>query len=121
MLLPVLGWAATGAIFFIKPGYGGAYEALPVKTYPIERPLAIAATEGWLELRYLRTVLGEHVLARSSQGWLHLDAGGVGSRPAPGSLRRSLHCVRVLALVARNGGGGNIAHRAECPSKIFPM
>ena len=30
LLLPLLGWAATGAIFFIKPGYAGAYEQLAI-------------------------------------------------------------------------------------------
>ena len=33
MLLPMTGWAITGAVFFLKPGYQGAYEILPVKTY----------------------------------------------------------------------------------------
>jgi len=41
MLLPFAGWAVTGAIFFIKPGYGPAYESLSIKTYPLDKPLAI--------------------------------------------------------------------------------
>jgi uncharacterized iron-regulated membrane protein len=28
LLLPFFGWAITGMVFFIKPGYAGAYEIL---------------------------------------------------------------------------------------------
>ena len=44
MLLPFVGWAITGAIFFIKPGYGGAYEALAIKTYPIETTVTLPSS-----------------------------------------------------------------------------
>src|ERR1043165_5236811 len=73
MLLPLTGWAITGAIFFIKPGYETAYEALPVKTYPIAERIAVDTDPEWLEVRYLRTILGEHLLVRTSQGWQQLD------------------------------------------------
>ena len=83
MLLPFVGWAITGAIFFIKPGYGGAYEALAIKTYPIETTVTLPSNPAWLEARYLKTVLGEHLLVRTSSGWKHLDPKTLEERPAP--------------------------------------
>jgi hypothetical protein len=73
MLLPLLGWCVTGFVFFIKPGYEGAYELLQPKTYPLDGPLAITPDPSWLEVRYLRTVIGNHLLVRTAQGWQHLD------------------------------------------------
>ena len=92
LLLPLIGWAVTGAIFFIKPGYGGAYESLPIKTYRIDGRLAIDARSEWLEVRYLKTILGEHLLVRTAGGWQHLDPRSLAARPAPseGELRTLL-------------------------------
>jgi hypothetical protein len=73
MLVPLAGWALTGAIFFLKPGYAGAYELLQVKTYPLDSSLAIEADPAWTEARLLKTILGEHLLARTSRGWINLD------------------------------------------------
>lgn len=73
MLLPLTGWAVTGAIFFLKPGYADAYEILQVKTYPLETKLVIETDPSWTEARLVKTILGEHLLARTSRGWLHLD------------------------------------------------
>jgi uncharacterized iron-regulated membrane protein len=73
MLLPLVGWAATGAVFFTKPGYGAAYDALPVRTYPIEGPLTLRPDPAWREVRHLRTILGLHLLARTDKGWVHFD------------------------------------------------
>jgi hypothetical protein len=73
MLLPLVAWAVTGAIFFIKPGYGGAYESLPVRTYPIGELVTVAAAPDWHEMRHVRTVLGSHLLARSDRGWRQYD------------------------------------------------
>jgi hypothetical protein len=73
MLLPLIGWAATGAFFYLKPGYTGAYELLQVKTYPLEANLRIETEPSWIEVRIVKTILGEHLLARTSRGWLHLD------------------------------------------------
>jgi PepSY-associated TM region len=73
MLLPLLGWAVTGAVFFLKPGYSGAYETLPVKSYPLETEIKATPDPAWLEVRFLKTILGEHLLARTSRGWLHYD------------------------------------------------
>jgi hypothetical protein len=83
MLLPFIGWAITGAIFFIKPGYGAAYEAIAVKSYPLESVVTLPSNPAWLEVRFLKTVLGEHLLVRTSSGWKHLDPKTLDERPAP--------------------------------------
>ena len=84
LLLPLLGWAATGAIFFIKPGYAGAYEQLAVKTYPLDGGAPIRAQSGWREVRLVRTVLGTHLLARTDSGWRNLDPSSLQPAPIPG-------------------------------------
>ncbi len=73
MLLPLTGWAVTGFFFFVKPGYGAAYEILQPRTYPLEGSLSFQADPAWMEVRYLRTVLGGHLIVRTSKGWSHLD------------------------------------------------
>ncbi|MCE2572985.1 PepSY domain-containing protein [Motilimonas eburnea] len=73
LILPMLGWTITGMIFFIKPGYQGAYEQLPVKTYPLEIPLIISPDSTWQEARLLRSVLGHHLLVTIEGKVKHLD------------------------------------------------
>jgi hypothetical protein len=73
MLLPFLAWAATGIVFFTKPGYGAAYDALPIRTYPLDGPIAVRPDPGWREVRYLRTILGPHLIARTDKGWVQLN------------------------------------------------
>ncbi|MBI4850727.1 MAG: hypothetical protein HY819_02760 [Acidobacteria bacterium] len=73
LLLPFFGWAITGLIFFIKPGYKGAYEILAPKLYPLTEPISINPLSEWLELRCFKTALGNHLIVRTSKGWLHLD------------------------------------------------
>ncbi len=73
MLLPFVGWAATGIVFFTKPGYGAAYDALAVKTYPLDGPLTLQPDPAWREVRYLRTILGTHLIARTASGWAQLN------------------------------------------------
>ena len=62
LLLPMLGWAATGVVFFTKPGYEAAYEQLQPRLYPVESGAAVPADGEWQEVRVLRTVLGDHLL-----------------------------------------------------------
>jgi len=57
----------------LKPGYADAYELLQVKTYPLEANIALETDPSWMEARLVKTILGEHLLARTSRGWLHLD------------------------------------------------
>lgn len=73
LLLPFFGWALTGLVFFMKPGYEGAYEVLSLKTYPLERAVTLNPDPTWLEFRYLKTALGEHLLVRTGAGWSHLN------------------------------------------------
>ena len=73
MLLPFFGWALTGLVFFLKPGYDGAYEMLQPKTYPMNEQVALSPAPSWLEFRYCRTMLGNHLIVRTAQGWQHLD------------------------------------------------
>lgn len=92
MLLPLCGWAITGAIFFVKPGYGDAYEALAVHTYPIKAPVILPANPAWLEVRYVKSILGEHLLVRTAGGWQHIEARTLREWPRPdeADLRRLL-------------------------------
>jgi hypothetical protein len=83
MLLPFLGWGITGAIFFLKPGYAGAYEALQIKTYPFEATTQLQTDPAWLEVRLLKTILGGHLLVRTKEGWQHLDPQTLKPKPAP--------------------------------------
>lgn len=90
LILPMIGWAVTGLIFFVKPGYGGAYELLNVKTYPLERVPSIglglesqAELRSWLEFRVFKTILGEHLLILTFEGWRQLDAQTLQPMPAP--------------------------------------
>lgn len=83
LLLPLCGWALTGLVFFIKPGYDGAYEVLSPKAYPLERAVTINPGPAWLEFRYVKTVLGEHLIVRTETGWSHLSAADGRPRAKP--------------------------------------
>lgn len=74
MLTPLLAWTCTGAVFLIQPGYGDAYAPLSVRQYPMEAPLSVTPRPQWLEYRVLRSVLGQHLVARTAEGWEHLHA-----------------------------------------------
>lgn len=92
MLLPFVGWAITGMTFFIKPGYRGAYEMLAVKTYPLAADMSAKPQPGWREVRYLKTILGTHMLVRTDTGWVHLDPATLqpAGAPAEADVRRLL-------------------------------
>ena len=92
MLLPFLAWAVTGAVFFTKPGYGAAYDALPIRTYPLDAPIAVRPDPGWREVRYLRTILGPHLIARTDKGWVQFNPVTLqpASAPADEDVRRLL-------------------------------
>jgi hypothetical protein len=83
MLLPLLAWAITGAIFFIKPGYGGAYESLAIRTYPLTTTVSVPPSADWREVRFVKTVLGDHLIARTEPGWRQLDPVTLEPRPSP--------------------------------------
>src|ERR1043166_3205354 len=83
LLLPFCGWALTGLVFFIKPGYEGAYEALSPKSYPLDGAVTVNPDPAWLEFRYLRTALGDHLLVRTEKGWSHLNPADMRPRDKP--------------------------------------
>jgi hypothetical protein len=82
MVLPLVGWALTGAVFFVKPGYAGAYEQLAVRTYPLDDNLPVRI-QAWREARLVKTILGTHLLVRTDTGWRHLDPATLAIAPAP--------------------------------------
>lgn len=74
LLLPLFGWAITGFVFFVKPGYVGAYELLQPKDYPMDgEKITLTPDASWLEFRCFKTILGNHLIVRTSQGWQHLE------------------------------------------------
>jgi len=73
MILPFFAWAITGVFFFIKPGYQKAYESLPVKSYQLNTLPVISIAEDWQEVRWLRTILGLHLLVKSNSKWQQVD------------------------------------------------
>jgi len=83
MLTPLVTWALTGLVFLIQPGYGAAYEMLSPRTYPLTEPQTLPAGQAWIEFRYLRTILDEHLLVRDEDGWQHLDPDTLAQVPAP--------------------------------------
>lgn len=83
LLLPFFAWAITGFVFFLKPGYAGAYEILAPRTYPLTEAISIRPASDWLEYRYLRTVLGDHLIARTAKGWRHLNPTDMQPRGGP--------------------------------------
>lgn len=107
MLLPLIGWAITGSIFFLKPGYAGAYDAPQVKTYPLETKVALEPAPSWLEFRYVKTILGEHLLARTERGWQHLDPHSLQPKPAP--TEDEVRALLADALAANQSRYGQVA------------
>jgi len=73
MLAPFIAWAITGVFFFVKPGYKDAYASLSVKTYPLLNITPITPQENWQEIRWLRTILGEHLLVKTDKHWQQLN------------------------------------------------
>lgn len=83
LLLPLIAWVVTAAIFFIKPGYAGAYEILSVRALPFPALRAASLPDGAVEARFLRSTIGEHLLVKTSDGWSHYDPATLRLRPAP--------------------------------------
>jgi hypothetical protein len=90
MLLPICGWALTGFVFFIKPGYGPAYGALQVRRYALDGAPVPSPQPDWLEMKLVRTVLGDHLLVRRETGPEQLDPATLSVRELPdqGAIRR---------------------------------
>ncbi len=84
MLLPFLAWAITGVFFFIKPGYKAAYESLPIKTYPLAQLPHIDIEKNWSEVRWLRSILGNHLLVKTEESWQQIDYRTLQAAELPG-------------------------------------
>ena len=83
LLLPFVAWSTTAIFFLVRPAYTDAYEQLQVQQLPMGNIIQFVPDPSWLEARFSRTVLGEHLLVRDAQGWQHLDAFALDPRPAP--------------------------------------
>lgn len=84
LLLPFIGWIVTGVVFLFKPGYADAYGKLTVKTYPIESAIQVPGLSGFEEIRFLKTVLGTHLLVRVGNDWKHRSIEGFNVIEEPG-------------------------------------
>ena len=111
MLLPLAGWAVTGAVFFIKPGYGAAYDSLAVRTYPLENPVTVRPDPAWREVRYLRTILGPHLIVRTDKGWVQLDPATL--QPARAPAEEDVKRLLVDAFTADPARYGHIVSMAD--------
>lgn len=83
LFVPFILWSATGIVFHLKPGYAGAYEKLSVRQYPAKATRPLNVQPGWLEVRALETILGQHLLVRTENGWQHLDPISLNPKPFP--------------------------------------
>lgn len=104
LFVPFLAWAASGLVFFFKPGYTAAYAPLNVRALGQTQPMSLEPHSEWLEVRSLRTVLGDHLLARTAEGWRHLRAGNLAPWPRPhGETLRPLIADAIAADPERYG------------------
>jgi hypothetical protein len=83
LFLPLLAWTFTGLMFFLKPGYKEAYSRLEVRYYPLQHSSPIKRQHNWLEQRHIRTILGEHLIVKTEQGWRQLDIHTLEPRQSP--------------------------------------
>jgi hypothetical protein len=105
MLAPFTGWAITGSIFSLKPGYAGAYEILQPRSYPLEHDTSVKADPGWLEFRCLKTILGHHLLVRTDEDWSQLNPSSLLPENLPGENE-----IRLLVEDAISGNAARYGH-----------
>jgi len=74
LLLPFLVWSLTGIFFLFRPPFFEAYEQIPIKQYPLLNSSLEVASDNWVEVRQIRSILGNHLLVRNTDGWMHLRA-----------------------------------------------
>jgi hypothetical protein len=118
LLLPICGWALTGFVFFVKPGYDAAYRGLQVRAYPLEGMSVPQPRADWLEIRLVRTILGDHLLVRAESGPTQLDP--TTSRPLELPDEAAIRRLIGDAIVPERARYGDIAsvtrHPDDSPS-----
>lgn len=92
LLLPFLTWSLTGLFFLVRPGYTEAYERIPVRQYQLPANIPVTMQPDWQEIRYLRSVLGNHLLVQTDSGWQHRhgENGEIWPLPEASDLTRML-------------------------------
>jgi hypothetical protein len=110
LLLPIAGWVLTAAVFFVKPGYAGAYEQLAVRTYPLDSNLPVRI-QPWREARLVKTILGPHLLVRTDAGWRNLDP--VTLRIVPVPSQDKLRLLFEDAFTANQDRYGHVASQVD--------
>lgn len=83
LLLPFVAWASTAIFFLVRPAYEQAYEQLRVRQLPGTQALVLTPEPDWEEMRFFRTVLGDHLIVRAEGRWQHLSADTLGPWPRP--------------------------------------
>lgn len=83
LVLPFIAWSLSGIFFLVRPAYQDAYAPLLIKSYPSEQMIQLPVMNSWLEYRYLESILGPHLLVRSSSGWGHLNPVTIKDYPVP--------------------------------------
>jgi hypothetical protein len=107
LLLPFIAWSATAVFFLVRPAFTEAYARLDVKQYPLDAPLTLAAHPQWQELRYVHSILGEHLLVRQDGQWRHLDPQSLQELPYPDNDK--LRLLLADAITSNPERYGNIA------------
>ena len=105
LVLPMLGWIFTGVVFFIKPGYQGAYEQLSLKRYPLAQNVTITPSENWQEAKLVRTILGHHLLVKVDGETQHLDPITMTEKTPPTSEQFKLLLEDAIASNVERYGG----------------
>ena len=82
LLLPFIAWSLTGIFFLVRPAYEQAYSVLSPKTYAVDE-INISAQPEWQEMRFLKTVLGLHLLVKQGGRWQQLDPDSYEVRNTP--------------------------------------
>ncbi len=83
LLLPFIAWSTTAVFFLVRPRYEQAYEKLEVRHLPLKTAPALQPQPDWEEVKLFESVLGSHLLVRTSSGWQHFDATTLQPWPEP--------------------------------------
>jgi len=82
LLFPFIAWSLTGIFFLVRPAYEQAYSSLSPRTYAADA-VKLMSEPHWQEVRFLKTVLGQHLLVKEEDRWQQLDPDSLDVRPEP--------------------------------------